>query len=79
MYMYCVSISQGSLNTTVYTKDTLLSVNTTLNNLTVIVQNKLTEHHCVPTHFEVNVIAYSVKAFNRTQKASKAWITVITL
>ena len=54
-----------------------MSVNTILNNLTVIVQNRLTEHHCVPTsHFEVNIIAYSVKAFKRPQKASKAFRSV---
>ena len=67
----------GSILKNVYTKDTVLSVNTILNNLTVIVQNKLTEHHCVPTsHFEVNIIAYSFKTFKRPQKASKAYHSV---
>ena len=70
----------GSILKNVYTKDTVLSVNTTLNNLTVIVQNKLTEHHCVPTsHFEVNIIAYSVSDQLRRLNVHKKPAKLVTL
>ena len=78
--MYCVSISQGSLNTTVYTKDTLLSVNTTLNNLTVIVQNKLTEHHNVCPRISRSIGSLSSDVFERrTSTGSEPFSLLISL